>query len=202
MRGRPNLIVFAKQPRIGRVKSRLARDIGRVPAWRFYRAQLAGLLRRLGRDPRWRCWLAVTPDSAVSRHRWPAGWHALPQGPGDLGARMLRAFKRMPPGPALLIGSDIPEVSRRNIAGAFRLLKRHDAVLGPAGDGGYWLIGLNQNARPRRLDLSAVRWSGPQAMADTRRAMGGLSVGLAATLEDIDTGADLARWRERQKATG
>ena len=202
MRGRPNLIVFAKQPRIGRVKSRLARDIGRVPAWRFYRAQLAGLLRRLGRDPRWRCWLVVTPDSAISRHRWPAGWRVLPQGPGDLGARMLRAFKRMPPGPALLIGSDIPEVSRRNTAGAFRLLKRHDAVLGPAGDGGYWLIGLNQNARPRRLDLSAVRWSGPQALADTRRGMGGLSVGLAAMLEDIDTGADLARWRERQKTTG
>ena len=202
MRGRPNLIVFAKQPRIGRVKSRLARDIGRVPAWRFYRAQLAGLLRRLGRDPRWRCWLAVTPDAASRRHRWSAGWRVLPQGQGDLGARMLLAFKRMPPGPALLVGSDIPEVSRGPVAAAFRLLHRHDAVLGPAGDGGYWLIGLNQNARSRRLDLSAVRWSGPHALADTRRAMGGLSVGLTAMLEDIDTGADLARWRERQKTTG
>lgn len=202
MRGRPNLIVFAKQPRIGRVKSRLARDIGRVPAWRFYRAQLAGLLRRLGRDPRWRCRLAVTPDAATRQHRWPTGWRVLPQGQGDLGARMLLAFKRMPPGPALLIGSDIPEVSRRNIAGAFRLLKRHDAVLGPAGDGGYWLIGLNQNARPRRLDLSAVRWSGPHALADTVHAMQGFDVGLAAMLEDIDTGADLARWRARQKTSG
>jgi rSAM/selenodomain-associated transferase 1 len=198
MRTRPNLIVFAKQPRIGRVKSRLARDIGRVAAWRFYRAQLASLLRRLGRDTRWRCWLAVTPDEAVSRQRWPAGWRVVPQGQGDLGRRMLRGFARMPPGLALLIGSDIPEISRRHTAAAFRLLQRHDAVLGPAGDGGYWLIGLRQNARPRRLDFVPVRWSGPHALADTLEALNRLSVGLAATLEDIDTGADLARWRNRQ----
>lgn len=197
MRTRPNLIVFAKQPRLGRVKSRLAHDIGRVAAWQFYRAQLAGLLRRLGNDPRWRCWLAVTPDSAVSRHRWPTGWRALPQGSGDLGARMLRAFRRMPPGRTLLIGSDIPEISHRHIADSFCLLQRHEAVLGPAGDGGYWMIGLRGGGRSARLDLSAVRWSGPHALADTRRAMDGLSIGMAMTLEDIDTGADLARWRMR-----
>lgn len=199
MREPPNLIVFAKQPRIGRVKSRLAGDIGRVPAWCLYRALLAGLLRRLGQDPRWRCWLAVTPDGAVGRHRWPFGWRVLPQGRGDLGARMLRAFERLPPGPALLIGSDIPEIDRSHIADAFRLLRRHDTVLGPAGDGGYWLIGLRKGALSRRLDLSAVRWSGPHALADTLRAMKGLSVGFAATLEDIDTGADLARWREKAR---
>lgn len=194
-----NLIVFAKQPRIGRVKGRLARDIGRVEAWRFYRAQLSGLLRCLGRDPRWQCWLAVTPDTAARHHRWPAGWQVLPQGPGDLGTRMLRAFDRMPRGPALLIGSDIPEIGPRHIADSFRLLQRHDAVLGPAGDGGYWLIGLRRGAHPRRLDLRQVRWSGPHALADTRQAIGRLSVGLATELEDIDTGADLARWQERQK---
>ena len=199
MRARRNLIVFAKQPRIGRVKSRLARDIGRVAAWRFYRAQLSGLLRRLGRDPRWRCWLVVTPDTATSRHCWPPGRRVLPQGQGDLGTRMLRAFDRMPMGPTLLIGSDIPEISCRHIADGFRLLQRHDAVLGPAGDGGYWLIGLRRGAQPQRLDLKRVRWSGPHALADTRRAMDGLSVELAAELEDIDTGADLARWQERQR---
>lgn len=197
MRARRNLIVFARQPRIGRVKSRLARDIGRVAALRFYRGQLSGLLRRLGRDPRWQCWLAVTPDSAAEHHRWPTGWHILPQGRGDLGTRMLRAFDGMPAGPAVLIGSDIPEVRAGHIADAFRQLQRHDAVLGPAGDGGYWLIGQRKGAWPRRLDLTRVRWSGPHALADTKRAMEGLSVALAARLEDIDTGADLARWRKR-----
>lgn len=112
---------------------------------------------------------------------------------------MLRAFDRMPPGPALLIGSDIPEISRRHVADGFRLLQRHDAVLGPAGDGGYWLIGLRRGAQPQRLDLIRVRWSGPHALADTRGAMEGLSVELAAELEDIDTGADLARWLERAR---
>lgn len=199
MRARRNLIVFAKQPRIGRVKSRLARDVGRVAAWRFYRAQLSGLLRRLGRDPRWRCWLAVTPDAAVRCHRWPLGWRVLPQGQGDLGTRMLRVFDRMPMGPTLLIGSDIPEIRTCHIDDGFRLLQRHDAVLGPAGDGGYWLIGLRRGGQPQRLDLTRVRWSGPHALADTRQAMSGLSVGLAAELEDIDTGADFARWQERQR---
>lgn len=193
---RAHLIVFAKRPRQGRVKSRLARDIGTVAAWRFYRGQLLGLLRRL-RDPRWRGWLALSPDSAVRDPGWPAGWRRFGQGQGDLGRRMIAAIAALPPGPVILVGSDIPGIDRGSIAHAFRLLQRHETVLGPSEDGGYWLIGFR---RSQRLpDLAGVRWSTPHALADTAALLEAQlgDVGYAATLADIDTGADLARLRRR-----
>ena len=87
-----HLVVFAKAPRMGRVKTRLARDVGTVRAWAFYRTALADLTRRLGDGGgRWRPWLAVAPDKAVLADRpWPPGWSRLSQGPGDLGQRIFQ----------------------------------------------------------------------------------------------------------------
>ena len=193
-----HLIVFAKRPRQGRVKSRLARDIGPVAAWGFYRQQLDRLLRRLGRDPRWVCWLALSPDPAVRDRGWPKGWRRIGQGQGDLGRRMIRALGQRPPGPAVLIGSDIPDIDGTHIAAAFERLRRHEAVLGPSGDGGYWLIGFRRTGHLPALD--GVRWSTAQALADTRARIGS-DIGCVATLEDIDTGADLARWKAGRKTS-
>ena len=67
------LVVMAKQPRAGRVKSRLARDVGAVEATRFYRVTLQRLIRRLGRDRRWTTVLAVSPDGAAGDPVWPRG---------------------------------------------------------------------------------------------------------------------------------
>ncbi|MCO6418186.1 hypothetical protein JYK14_18745, partial [Siccirubricoccus sp. KC 17139] len=72
------LILFARAPRLGRVKRRLAAGIGPLAALRFHRAQLATLIRRLGRDRRWRTELALTPDRA--RGPWTGGLPRLPQG--------------------------------------------------------------------------------------------------------------------------
>src|SRR4051812_22739901 len=122
-----HLIVFARAPSLGTGKRRLARDIGDVAALRFERLTLARLLRRLGRDRRWRLRIAVTPDRA--RHPWrlcPRGIPVTPQGTGDLGERMRRALAECPPGPAVLIGADIPALGAHHIAEAFRLLGRHD----------------------------------------------------------------------------
>jgi glycosyltransferase A (GT-A) superfamily protein (DUF2064 family) len=135
------VIVFARAPRLGAVKRRLARGIGAMAALRFYRAQLAATLQA-ARDPRWQLVLAATPDRA--RARWPAQVPRQPQGHGDLGARMLRALSRHRR--AVLVGSDIPGLSRADLAAAFRALGRADAVFGPAEDGGYWLVGFG----PRR----------------------------------------------------
>ncbi len=90
MMPRGHLVVMARAPRLGAVKRRLARDLGDLAAWRFYRTTAGRLLRKLGTDPRWQTWLALTPDRAARERRglWP-GRHALiAQGPGDLGARM------------------------------------------------------------------------------------------------------------------
>ncbi len=199
-----NLVVFMRAPRLGRVKRRLARDIGAVAAWRFHRIAAARLLRRLagpgrsGRPGGWRCWLAVTPDRDVEAvGRWAGRpWQALAQGPGDLGQRMGRVMTALPPGPVVIVGADIPDLTAAHVAAAFRRLGDHDWVIGPAEDGGYWLIGARR--RPHlRLPFEGVRWGGAHALADTLAGLGQASVAKLEILRDVDRGADLARLAAR-----
>jgi rSAM/selenodomain-associated transferase 1 len=185
-----HLILFARLPRLGGGKRRLARDIGAVAALRFERLMLARSLRRLGRDRRWRLRVAATPDRAVQNGKAWGGVLALPQGTGDLGRRMRRALAACPSGPALLVGTDIPGLTASRIAAAFVLLGRRDVVFGPAGDGGFWLVGC----RHRPPDFGAVRWSSPNALADVLANLPrAASVGVAATLDDVDNGAAFRR---------
>jgi hypothetical protein len=180
-----NLIIFAKAPRLGAVKRRLARDIGVLAAWRFQRRCLAALLAEVAREPRWRTIVSVTTGPAL----WPAGIPRRAQGRGDLGQRMGRAMRALGPGPVVLIGSDIPHISRRHIGQAFAALGRHDAVFGPANDGGFWLVGLRHPARHRYL-FDNVRWSSQHALADTLANV--KDYALLEELVDVDSGADLA----------
>jgi hypothetical protein len=195
----PTLVLFLKEPRPGRVKTRLARETGTVAAAWWFRHQALGLVRDLGRDPRWRTVLAVTPDAeGLASRVWPAGLPRWPQGRGDLGARMGRALRAGPPGPVIVVGADIPGLRPAHIARAFRLLGRADAVIGPAGDGGYWLIGLRRGGRAAPAGLfGGVRWSGPHALADTMASLRPLRVARADRLDDVDTAGDLLRLRGR-----
>ena len=180
---------MAKSPQAGRIKRRLAVSIGAVSAARFYRTCLAHTLMRLGRDPRWRTLLAVSPDCEMAAPYWPRGIERVPQGTGDLAVRMQRLFRRLPPGPAIIVGSDIPEIRPGDIASAFRLLGNSDAVFGRAADDGYWLVGFRRS--PRQLaPFGNVRWSGPHALADTLRNLEGHRVAFAATLSDVDSDED------------
>ena len=185
---------MVKDPRPGRVKTRLARDIGKIDATWWYRRQTGQLLRRL-RDPRWDMVLAVSPDDAGLRSKaWPADLPRWPQGGGDLGQRMARMLGAAP-GPVCLIGSDIPGVGRHQIRDAFALLGSHNSVFGPARDGGYWLVGLKHpNPLPRGI-FQNVRWSTEHALADSMASLPGHRIGLAATLRDVDTGDDLRMTR-------
>ncbi len=188
-----HLVIMARAPRLGTVKRRLARDVGAMAAWRFYRTTAAGLVRRVGRDPRWQSWLAVTPDRAALDG---AGFGAPPcrliaQGPGDLGARMGRVLRELPPGPVVIVGSDIPALDAAHVARAFALLGGHDWVFGPATDGGYWLIGARR--RPVLRDpFHGVRWSSAHALNDTLANLAGARIAYLEELADVDTGADLA----------
>ncbi|MGR3761379.1 TIGR04282 family arsenosugar biosynthesis glycosyltransferase [Roseobacteraceae bacterium NS-SX3] len=187
------LVIMVKEPRPGRVKTRLARGIGAIPATWWFRHQTARLLRRL-RDPRWRIVLAVAPDRAVSSRIWPADLPRLPQGRGDLGARMKHALQTArQAGPVCLIGGDIPGVTRAHIARAFAALADHDAVFGPAADGGYWLVGTRHPARLPRVAFTGVNWSTEHALADTLATLPGLRIAFADELSDVDTAADLHR---------
>lgn len=194
MERRRTLILFVKEPRPGRVKTRLARDIGPVAAAWWLRHRIGDLTRRLGRDPRWTLMLAVSPDTARASRALPGRLPRIPQGTGNLGRRMLRALAAAPPGPALLIGADIPGIAPAHVAHGFGLLGPHGAVLGPAEDGGYWLIGLKRTGPALRRDrLDGVRWSTAHALADTRAALAPLGVGLGHRLRDVDRAEDLAR---------
>jgi rSAM/selenodomain-associated transferase 1 len=190
---KPTLVVFAKAPRMGFVKRRLARDLGWVAATAFCRRTTAEVLRRLGSDPRWRCLLAVTPDRDSQARFWPGRFGRLKQGPGDLGARMERPMRRLPKGPVVIVGTDIPDLDRRHVAAAFKGLGSHDAVLGPAGDGGYWLVGLRRRPMVPPL-FRRVRWSSEHALADTLAGLPeGFRVSFLETLEDVDDGASWSR---------
>jgi uncharacterized protein len=187
----PRLIIMAKRPVAGAVKRRLAQGIGTVAALRFYRTTLSHTLLRLGADPRWRTYLAVTPDTSLADPCWPPRPRVvrLPQGHGDLGSRMQALFDSLPPGPAIIVGSDIPAIRPGHIARAFQLLGRADAVFGPAQDGGYWLVGLKRC--PRRLvPFGNVPWSSEQALAGTLANLRGRIVGFVSALSDVDTPQD------------
>jgi uncharacterized protein len=192
-----HLVVFAKAPVLGRVKTRLARDIGALAALRFHRLTTAALLRRVAGDPRWRCWLALSPDRAASGPRyWPSPATRLPQGSGDLGARMRRPFLALPPGPVVIIGSDIPGIVPGHLVAAFRALDKSHLVFGPATDGGYWLVGARRPL-PARL-FAGVRWSSEHALADTLAGIPSrFRVSLVDTLDDVDDGA---AWRGHRAA--
>ena len=141
------LIVFVKAPRPGTVKTRLAKSIGTNAACGAYCLLVETLLRRIERLENVE--LRFTPDDAADEIRsWlRKTWQTSPQGAGHLGERLQRAFQTAFQNGAnrvVVIGSDCPEITADDIDMAWSALKMNDSVLGPARDGGYWLIGLRQ----------------------------------------------------------
>jgi glycosyltransferase A (GT-A) superfamily protein (DUF2064 family) len=160
-------------------------------ATRFARQTGAALLARVAFDRRWETTLAVTGDDLTNGRFWPANIRRRTQGRGHLGQRMQRVMEEMPPGPVVIIGTDIPTVSAAHVAEAFRVLGRCDAVFGPARDGGYWLVGLRR--RPRLpCPFANVRWSSAQALADSLANLVGRSIAFLPVLADVDEAQDLA----------
>jgi rSAM/selenodomain-associated transferase 1 len=188
------VVVFARAPRLGAVKRRLAREIGARAALRFHLATLTRLMHALTADRRYRTVLAITPDRATVR--LPVRVARLPQGSGHLGIRMHRAFRRFPRSRVALVGSDIPDAGPADVWAAFRALGSAQAAFGPAADGGYWLVALSPR-RPAR-PFTSVRWSTEHALADTLANFVGRRVSMLRTLHDVDTAADLRRLRVQE----
>lgn len=189
---KPTLIVMVKEPRPGRVKTRLGRDMGMTAAAWWFRHQSRRLLRRV-EDPRWQVVLAVSPDREGLQSRvWPAHLPRWAQGQGHLGDRMARMLRQAGGAPACVIGADIPGITRQEVARAFKALGAHDAVFGPAPDGGYWLIGLKHPARQPARFLQAVAWSSETAMKDSVATLPDHRVATVSTLRDVDTIHDLS----------
>ena len=188
------VVVLAKYPTAGRVKTRLAAHVGDEAAADLYQAFVRDLARRL-RTLGCRVWWAATPAcsrfAALVRSR-----RCFPQRGRDLGARMdhaTRVVAARTGGPVVVLGADAPHIGLRALGAAARTLARGaDVVLGPAADGGYWLIGLR---RPCRALFDNVAWSTPGVATATRRRIRtlGLRCTEVATGWDVDDSRDLAR---------
>ena|ERR1041385_4730203 len=188
------LIIFVKAPRPGAVKTRLAKVIGAPAALAAYHQLVETLLTHLQQLRTVE--VCFSPDDAAAEVRsWiRESWSSSPQGAGDLGRRLQAAFQRVFRCGAkrvVIIGSDCPAVSVEDIREAWARLRTHDVVLGPATDGGYWLIGLRQLQPELFRD---VPWSSEQVFAETLRRVqrAGLSVHLLRELADVDTDLE---WR-------
>jgi len=198
------LVIFVKAPRSGTVKSRLAQSIGPRAACAAYRRLVETLVERLGHLPA--AELRFSPDDAAPEVRaWlRGGWLCRPQCGGNLGDRLQSAFAESFAEGAqrvVIIGSDCPAVTAEDIHAAWTSLLTHDVVIGPASDGGYWLIGLCQ----ARADLfSDIPWSTDQVLAQTLQRVNEaeLSVRTLRELDDVDTEADWRRFVESQNRDG
>ena len=180
-------IVFARAPRLGTVKRRLARDIGDRAALRFHRMTLGRLLRDLAKQRRFQTILALTPNGA--KDRLPVRVQRIGQTGENIGQRMDAACSRYRRANAAIIGSDIPAANAADLIAAFRALGSHDAVFGPAEDGGFWLVAMGAR-RPARPFANA-RWSTEHALSDTLRNFTGFRVKRLRTLRDVDNACDL-----------
>ncbi|MFG2019600.1 TIGR04282 family arsenosugar biosynthesis glycosyltransferase [Actinomadura geliboluensis] len=182
-----DLVVIAKEPAPGRVKTRLTPAYTPGQAAALAEAALCDTLAAVAAAPAGRRVLAL--DGAPGP--WlPAGFTVVPQRGGGLDERLAAAFTDAWAGrPLVLIGMDTPQVTPALLRRAARALRDRDAVLGPAADGGYWLLGLR---RPDPRLLRGVPMSRPDTgTAQLARLRGaGLRVGLLPELTDVDTPAD------------
>ena len=184
------LYIMAKAPVMGRAKTRLAADIGVTHAKRHYRAMMSKIIRNV-HDPRWDVVLAVTPPSALGHVPEWDGMDQVAQVSGSLSPRLAQVFARK--GPTLVIGTDSPQITARDIAEGFMALKQHEVVFGPASDGGFWLMGANGPVQPARFD--GVRWSTEHTLLDMADQFD--DVGVLRTLTDIDDAAALKAYQQR-----
>jgi rSAM/selenodomain-associated transferase 1 len=185
-------VVFAREPVAGRVKTRLAAEVGDATAALVYEALLEHALAGVAGS-------GLEPVLSLAEPPSP-GWTALRgrrwevQRPGSLGSRMAEAFDvRFGEGydRVIVVGSDVPGLRSDHLVSAERALDAADVVLGPATDGGYWLVAQRRSG----ADLfSGVPWSSPDTLAATRRRLRTLGVKWVELqeLNDLDTEADLS----------
>ncbi len=188
--------MFLKAPRPGFVKSRIAADLDSESAVAIYQVLVGMTLSHLPamKDVE----LRFTPDDAAAElgsWRRP-GWSLRPQGDGDLGERLLRAveeaFSEGAPG-VVVLGGDCPEFVAKDIEDALESLAGHDVVIGPAVDGGYWLLGLRRSCPEL---FRGIPWGTDQVFEETRKKAlaAGLSVAELRRLRDIDLLEDWRTW--------
>jgi rSAM/selenodomain-associated transferase 1 len=201
------LLVFLKWPEPGLAKTRLIPALGPQTAAAVYRllaeAEITATRPQAREYDRLLC---ISPADANTRIQgWFPGEAVWPQPEGDLGHRMAAAFAEGFERGAervAIIGTDVPAVGRATVQGAFRALDSADVVLGPAYDGGYYLLAL---ARPRPELFEGIAWSTPEVLSATRARADalGLRTRLLGAMNDVDTIDDVgAAWIDLEPILG
>ncbi len=185
------IVLFTRYPEPGRAKTRLIPALGARGAAELHRRLTERTLdqvRATGLPFEIRS-TGGTPEQFV---RWLGVANVVDQGDGDLGARMKRAAA---PYPTIFIGADAPDLTARHLADAAAALAGHDAVIGPALDGGYWLLGLT---RPLDQLFVEIPWGTDRVLLETlaRARAAGVSLAMMPALADLDRPEDLRRWPE------
>lgn len=192
----PGIAILARAPVPGRAKTRLIPALGaegaaRLQEWLLRRTLALAVGAGLGPVTLW--WDGAAEHPALAACRALGSFESRRQGDGDLGERMLLAIESgTGPGGTLVIGTDCPALTGSHLRDAAAQLENHDAVLCPAEDGGYVLVGAR---RPAPELFAGVSWGSALVMEQTRRRLHALGWNWseAATLWDVDRPEDLAR---------
>jgi uncharacterized protein len=188
----PRLILFARYPTAGACKTRLIPALGPEGAAALHRhltERTVGILRKSA----WPVTVTVAYTGAdiAAFERWLGdGIFFSKQADGDLTAKLLACLK---PGAAIFFGADTPDLQSHHVASAIAGLETHDVVIGPAEDGGYYLIGMRE---PRPELFVDMPWSTEHVLPETLRRLKRLSIQplMLELLSDCDRPEDLSRW--------
>lgn len=185
--------VFARRPVAGQVKTRLSPSLPPEMALALYRAMLADTLAEVGALDAFERVLYWTGDGPTPAA--PAGFVVREQKGADLGERLERAFDELLADSgdrAAVVGSDCPGLTAGLVRSAFAALATNPLVLGPASDGGYWLVALRKRTP---AIFRGIPWGTGGVMSQTmdRASRSGLAVNRLDMLDDLDTPDDLAR---------
>jgi rSAM/selenodomain-associated transferase 1 len=200
------VLLFIKAPFKGQVKSRLAMAVGEEPALELYKNFTLDIIDALSASgyPFRICFYPRDAEEAITT--WLIGYPTAPQAGSDLGERMELAFKKIFSEGftrAILIGSDIPDLTQAVFHEALESLIKNDAVIGPAADGGYYLIGFNQRSFLPGI-FRGIPWSTDTVFRETMDILHGssLRVHLLPQWKDVDTLEDLKAFFERNRNSG
>ena len=205
------LLLFLRYPQSGRTKTRLIPALGADGAAELQRQMAEYLLAKIS-YPTWQTQIHFTGTSLLNMQSWLGSQQSYrAQARGDLGEKLWSGFQSAfaegeasspQPNRVIAVGADCPDLSVQHIQQAFEQLDRHDLVLGPAQDGGYYLIGLRQSNFSQKSLFTGISWSTAAVLQQTLEKAQELTLSSAQleTLTDIDRPQDLAIWYRLQAA--
>lgn len=196
------IIIFTRTPVPGRTKTRMMPQVSPAGCARLHRCFLEDIrreCRKTGAD----LYVCYTPKGERDKLTpvFGTGARYMPQKGEDLGERMYQAIREVLEqgyDSCILIGADVPEVRAETLRRAFAVLKRRDVVLGPAKDGGYYLVGMK---KPQKCVFRVEGYGKNSVLKDTVAQLKreGLTVGFTDPLQDLDTYGDLLGYRRRMR---